>query len=131
MKKEAANASKIRSPDRESRRNGLATEIRERNGGTGLPLTHSLVSSSAGRDVNIRSQPILGRNCYTHAISGVRRGEGRSRGMRLYLCLFRRQMERSRDLERDLHFWILRMGRKGSMRILRALSLLRSIPNYS
>jgi hypothetical protein len=130
MKKEAANASKIRSPDRESRRNGLATEIRERNGGTGLPLTHSLVSSSAARDVNIRSQPILGRNCYTHAISGVRR-EGRSRGMRLYLCLFRRRMERSRDLERDLHFWILRMGRKGSMRILRALSLLRSIPNYS
>jgi hypothetical protein len=87
MKKEAANASKIRFPDRRGRRNGLATEIRERNGGTGLPLTHSLVSSSAGRDVNIRSQPILGRNCYKHAISGVRGGEGRLRGMRFYLCL--------------------------------------------
>jgi hypothetical protein len=114
MKKEAANASKIRFPDRRGRRNGLATEIRERNGGTGLPLTHSLVSSSAGRDVNIRSQPILGRNCYKHAISGVRGGEGRSRGMRFYLCLFRRRMERSRDLERDLHFGFY--GRVGKER---------------
>jgi hypothetical protein len=113
MKKEAANASKIRSPDRESRRNGLATEIRERNGGIGLPLTHSLVSSSAGRDVNIRSQPILGRNCYKHATFGVRaERRNRSRGTSFYLSL-PPSSGAVKKLGKGFAFWILRKGREG------------------
>ena len=113
MKKEAANASKIRFPDREWRMNGLATEIRERSCGTCLPLTYSLLVLRAAMSTSGASPYLGGIVTNTPLLACVRRGET-VREERAFICLFRHRVERSRNLERDLHFGFY--GREGKER---------------